>query len=602
MNAGRRQAANGDAAAPRMTHDATFIGHALDEAARLPAHASANEQALAVRLAAFADRLSEHRFQLAVVGQFKRGKSSLLNALLGQPALPTGVLPLTALPTFIRAGASFGLAVETTARDPEHFQFDSVEGLRDKVTEFVAEHANPANVKGVRRIEIVLPAELLTAGVVLIDTPGVGSAALHNTEAAEAALPECDAALLVLSPEPPVTQAELDYLTKIRLNAAKILVAFNKVDAASPTDVQTTIAYLRAVLERTGLGTIELFPVSARRALEAMSAGDERGLDQSGVPALRDRLIRLACSESEAILADAVGLKALAIVRELMFENDLLLAALAAPAEDLDRQTAAFMQATTAFDRERRAAADRIDGDRRRLLTELDSDAERTTRELREVLAQAIAHVAADVGPRRAWDLVREALPERLSTLQPVFVQRHREALEAALADHQARADELLEGLRRTAADLMQIAYRAPPAGTAFVAKAQPYWIDRPRESLADAPASLIERLIPGALGRRFAMRRVEGEMNQVALTNIEHLRWACRLNIEESLRRFARELDETLATGAAAITEGLAAAANLRAAGAVRTAEAVSERTEHRRRLRTVIAALEAAPGPSED
>src|SRR5579872_280497 len=46
-------------------------------------------------------RLAEDQFQIAVVGQFKRGKSSLLNALLGLPVLPTGVLPLTAIPTFI---------------------------------------------------------------------------------------------------------------------------------------------------------------------------------------------------------------------------------------------------------------------------------------------------------------------------------------------------------------------------------------------------------------------------------------------------------------------------------------------------------------------
>lgn len=601
MTSGRRQAANDDVA-PAPAQDTASIVQALGAAAHLPSQASGNEQALAARLSALSDRLAEHRFQLAVVGQFKRGKSSLLNALLRQPALPTGILPLTALPTFILWGQDLGLKVETADREPVRLRFDTVDALRDKVTDFVAEHANPGNVKGILRIEITLPAALLAAGVVLIDTPGVGSAAAHNTEAAEAALPECDTALMVLSPEPPVTQAELDYLAKIRLNAAKILIAFNKVDAASPADVETTIDYLRDVLQRTGFGFVELFPVSALGALEAMSAGDEPALDRSGVPALRDRLIRLAQSESAAILADAVGLKALTIVRELTFENDLLLAALAAPAEDLDRRTAAFRQATTAFDRERQAAADRIDGDRRRLLTALDSDAERTTQELRAALAQAISDVAGEIGLRRAWDQVRTALPKRMAALQPIFVQRHREALEAALADHQARADELLEGLRKTAADLMQIAYHAPPAGTAFVAKAQPYWIDRPRESLADAPASLIERLTPGALGRRLAMRRVDGEMSQVAITNVEHLRWACRLNMEESLRRFAAELDHTLASGAAAITDGLVAAANLRTAGEASAAQAVSERTEHGRRLRTVIATLEAGPGLSED
>lgn len=55
------------------------------------------------RIAELQERLAEERFHLAVLGQFKRGKSTLLNALLGEPLLPTGVVPLTSIPTFVRA-------------------------------------------------------------------------------------------------------------------------------------------------------------------------------------------------------------------------------------------------------------------------------------------------------------------------------------------------------------------------------------------------------------------------------------------------------------------------------------------------------------------
>jgi ABC-type uncharacterized transport system ATPase component len=56
-------------------------------------------------LAGLHQRLAEGRFHLAVLGQFKRGKSTLLNAKLGEDILPSSVIPLTAIPTFIRHGA-----------------------------------------------------------------------------------------------------------------------------------------------------------------------------------------------------------------------------------------------------------------------------------------------------------------------------------------------------------------------------------------------------------------------------------------------------------------------------------------------------------------
>ena len=595
MTPGRhRPAGTAAAASAGARRSAPSLADLIAAAATPPAEPSANERELSDRLLGLGVRLLAHRFQLAVVGQFKRGKSSLLNALLGQDALPTGILPLTALPTFIRAGRGLELEVQTISGETRHFRLSSAAALQEALAEFVAERANPGNVKGVRQVDVALPSPLLDAGVVLIDTPGVGSTVSHNTHAAEGTLPECDAALMVLSPEPPITQAELDYLQKVRVNAVKVLIAFNKVDTATPSDIDVSIGFLRDVLRTAGLPEAEVFPVSARRALTAISDGDEDALAESGLPALRDRLVRLAESEGGRLLTTAIARKASGVASALAFENDLVLAALTTPIEDLDRRAAAFDQARIAFDRERRAAADRIEGDRRRLLQQLDIDADRLTEQLRARLSQDVAERAEDEGPRAAWDQVRAAIPARLAELQVDFVRRHREALEAALADHQSRADTLLDELRQTAADLMHVAYQTPAAGLAFVPRAEPYWIDRPRESLADGPADLVERLTPGPWGRRLARRRVQTELSQVAVTNVEHLRWACRQNLEDSLRQFAAELDKTLVGGAASIADGLAAAAQLRRCGEAAAKPSVAGRTHRRARLQAVVAALD--------
>ena len=70
------------------------------------------------RVAELSDRLQQGRFHLAVLGQFKRGKSTLLNALLGEPLLPASVVPLTAIPTFLRAGRQWQAKVAYTDGHP----------------------------------------------------------------------------------------------------------------------------------------------------------------------------------------------------------------------------------------------------------------------------------------------------------------------------------------------------------------------------------------------------------------------------------------------------------------------------------------------------
>ena len=138
------------------------------------------------------ERVRERRFQLAVLGQFKRGKSTLLNALLGEEILPTSVLPLTAIPTYIAWGEKRKATVYfEDGRAPEEC---ASEELRAFLARYVTEKENPENRRGVARVEVAHPASILARGVVLIDTPGIGSTFRHNTSTTLSFLPQCDAA------------------------------------------------------------------------------------------------------------------------------------------------------------------------------------------------------------------------------------------------------------------------------------------------------------------------------------------------------------------------------------------------------------------------
>jgi hypothetical protein len=120
-----------------------------------------------------AGRLQALRLEVAVVGEFKRGKSSLINALVGREVLPVGVLSLTAVPTVLEQGEE-GLVVQYDDGHQERHRLD-------RLAEFVTEEANPGNQLGVARVTARLHTPLLDAGVRLVDTPRgrVGVCAQH---------------------------------------------------------------------------------------------------------------------------------------------------------------------------------------------------------------------------------------------------------------------------------------------------------------------------------------------------------------------------------------------------------------------------------------
>ena len=120
------------------------------------------ESPLSAQLRVLRRRLAEERLQMAILGQFKRGKSTFINALLGAAVLPTSVVPLTALATFISWGPQPRIVVLFKGGDPRReFAFQTIGEIRDTLFRFVAEEANPENRLGVERVELFFPADLL---------------------------------------------------------------------------------------------------------------------------------------------------------------------------------------------------------------------------------------------------------------------------------------------------------------------------------------------------------------------------------------------------------------------------------------------------------
>jgi GTPase SAR1 family protein len=525
------------------------------------------------------ERLREERFQLAVLGQFKRGKSTFLNALLGEPLLPTGVIPLTAIPTFIAWGAAPHVRVTYRAhRPPDEFDAWGANYIRSRLFSFVAEDANPKNRLDVSRVDLFYPAPILKTGVVLIDTPGIGSSYRHNTDTAIALLPDCDAALFVISADPPITEAELTYLKLVRPKVARLLFILNKADYFEPDDLQITVEFLRKTLRQQTEteSDVTIFCVSALDGLKAKGSGDSLALEASGIAGVENYLLKFLAREKLATLRTAVVMKASDLMAEAETGLSFQIRTLEMPVEDLAKRRATLEEALDRIASEGRDIRDLLAGDRRRAIEQLEIYAARLRQRGRQHLIEVLERIfeRSDQGnvTTTAQEAVAAAIPEFFERELNETSQEFSRVVEEILAGHQRRIDDLVGLVRRTAADLFDVPYTASDESDRFHFGRDPYWVTQQWSGgLVDAPSSLVNRLLPQAVRHARFKARLEGQVTELVQRNVENLRWATLQGLENTFRRFAIAFDERLASAIETTHGSIKAASDMRSAASDR-------------------------------
>lgn len=237
-------------------------------------------------------RLAEDQFNLMVVGRFSRGKSTLMNALLGGDYLPTGIVPLTSVITTVRYGSRRQVVLHF--RD---FGLDREVPL-SQLAEYVTQRGNPGNTKRIAWAEIQLPVEILRRGFFFVDTPGLGSPIIENTLTTERFLPQADAFILVTSYESPLSEEEGRILDRIRNSGKELFVVINKQDTVNAQEREEARQFVADRLAETLSGAVrEIYSISARQALEAKLAGSQGQLEESGLHAFEAELLRFLIEE-----------------------------------------------------------------------------------------------------------------------------------------------------------------------------------------------------------------------------------------------------------------------------------------------------------------
>jgi GTP-binding protein EngB required for normal cell division len=264
-------------------------------------------------------KLAEDRFTIALLGQFKRGKSSLLNAIIGRDLLPTGILPLTSAITVLRFGSRERLVIYRKGLQSP--VCDSI----DTLGEYVTERHNPGNNKGVELVVIEIPLPFLRRGLEFVDTPGVGSAIQANTETTYSFLPKCDAVLFVTSADGPLSEVELELLRSIRRHAGKIFFIVNKIDLLLDKDEATKVMdFIKSRLSREmEISEVGVIPLSAKQALAAEREQPSDLLAQSGLPYLQDRLAHFLATDRQRLFLAMLAGRAHQLVTAELQETEL---------------------------------------------------------------------------------------------------------------------------------------------------------------------------------------------------------------------------------------------------------------------------------------
>lgn len=207
--------------------------------------------------------LKEDKQMVTVLGEFKRGKSTLLNALIGNSLLPSDVTPTTATINIIKHAEATNMDI--IMQDGEVINSSL---SRETLRKFTFEEGK--DLQQIHHIEMDFPLLHLAENVILIDTPGVGDLNEHRLDVTYSYIPRSNIILFVFDATTPIRKTELDYLkdTVLKLKFGEVIFIANFIDRLDEEEWEETKDYMNSRLQKImGDEPYTLFPLSSREAL-----------------------------------------------------------------------------------------------------------------------------------------------------------------------------------------------------------------------------------------------------------------------------------------------------------------------------------------------
>jgi GTPase Era involved in 16S rRNA processing len=391
---------------------------------------------LGKRLQATRSRLADPNVRVLIVGEFKQGKSQLVNALVNAPVCPVDDDIATAVPTVVKYAEAAGVTLvrESQSDSGEPLPAQRTEVPIEQLAQYVSEAGNPGNRHQLSYAEVGLPRRLLESGLVLVDTPGVGGLGSSHGAATMGALPRADAVLLVSDAAQEYTAPELEFLAAARQLCPNVACVITKTDLYPHWRriVELDQGHLRVVGESP-----RVFPVSSTLRLHALRTEDTALMEESGYVELIHYLQRDVVGHADDLDRRSVSQDVLAVSQQLAASMQSELIAQEDPekaAALIEQLKEAKQKADDLRQRSARWQQTLNDG-----VQDLTSDIEYDLRDRLRSVSREAEHVIDQSDPKDTWDQFTTWFEQQVSqsvTQNFVWTIQRTQYLATQVAEH----------------------------------------------------------------------------------------------------------------------------------------------------------------------
>ncbi|MGI1690805.1 dynamin family protein [Thermoanaerobacter uzonensis] len=489
-------------------------------------------------------------FYLVILGQFKRGKSTFTNYMLGADILPTGVVPLTSVITKIQYSTDIWAKVLYDGGRSENIDIKELDL-------YCTEKNNPKNIKGVKEIHIGYPFEFISNDVVIIDTPGIGSVYKHNTDVAYSYINKADAVIFLLSVDPPISELEKEFLSKISENVNKIFFVLNKIDYVNEMELKEIINFNENIVrEITKNDNISIYPVSAKLALEGKISKDNKAIEKSGTQKLENDLQNFLIKEKEKVLLEsyAKNIERIISMCQTFFESSIKLKQI--PLERLESNIKSFENFIKEVEKSKKEISLLFQGDMKNILQNFDKKMEeykqfisiRVSEKIKEYY-HSIRDFSRINQKKELEKYLERAIIEEFEKLKGHIERDIEEQYSKALSNYLLRLNAVIDEIKTVANELfgINLEYFRSVGGITAESKFT-YKIGYDVGALEIDPV-YFTYFLPKKFAGKIILKRILDRVDIDVDRNIGRIRYDLLTRIEESFSEFEKDMNFKLQT-----------------------------------------------------
>ncbi|MBK1987636.1 dynamin family protein [Sphaerospermopsis aphanizomenoides BCCUSP55] len=281
------------------------------------------------------NRIAERTFSVAIVGEFKRGKSTFINALLGKEILPSDILPCSATLNRVTYGVTPSVKIIFKNGREEQIPIDN---LTNYVTKLTPE--SELKAESIKEAVVSYPIPYCQNSIEVIDTPGLNDDQ-NMTEVTLSVLPQVDAAIMIILAQAPFSEFERDLLeNKLLTNdLGRVIFVVNVWDNYTPEQAERVLQNVKARIEKYVLiraeeqfgkdseeykiykqkiGEPKVFGLYVKQALDAKQRGDDELLTKSGFKKFESALEKFLTQERGIIVLQVPVNRVIASAQEII--------------------------------------------------------------------------------------------------------------------------------------------------------------------------------------------------------------------------------------------------------------------------------------------